>query len=186
MYIFILNAIIYLLTSLLKADKLVLDFDKVVITMKKEDVKIVATNRKARHEYFIEETIEVGLVLKGTEVKSVRQGRVNIKDSYATIKNGEVFINGMHISPYEQGNIYNVDPLRQRKLLLHKREIRKLNSYITQKGYTLIPLSVYIKNGLVKVELAVAKGKKLYDRREDIAKKDAERRIRQHLSPKYQ
>ncbi len=154
--------------------------------MSKEAVKKVATNRKARHEYFIEETIEAGIVLKGTEVKSIRQGRVNIKDSYATIKNGEVFLNGMHVSPYEQGNIYNVDPLRTRKLLLHKREIRKLHSYIMQKGYTLIPLSIYIKNGLVKVELAVAKGKKLYDKREDIARRDAERRIRQHLSPKYQ
>lgn len=154
--------------------------------MSKEAVKKVATNRKARHEYFIEETIEAGIVLKGTEVKSIRQGKVNIKDSYATIKNGEVFLKEMHISPYEQGNIFNVDPLRQRKLLLKKREIRKLNSYIMQKGYTLIPLSIYIKNGLVKVELAVAKGKKLYDKREDIARRDAERRIRQHLSPKYQ
>ena len=119
--------------------------------MKKQEIRKVATNRKARHEYFIEETFETGIVLKGTEVKSIRQGKVNIKDSYATIKNGEVFINGMHISPYEQGNIYNVDPLRQRKLLLNKREIRKLNSYIMQKGYTLIPLSIYIKNGLVKL-----------------------------------
>lgn len=154
--------------------------------MKNQGIKTVATNRKARHEYFIEETIEAGIVLKGTEVKSIRQGKVNIKDSYATIKNGEVFLKEMHISPYEQGNIFNVDPLRQRKLLLKKREIRKLNSYIMQKGYTLIPLSIYIKNGLVKVELAVAKGKKLYDKREDIARRDAERRIRQHLSPKYQ
>jgi SsrA-binding protein len=157
-----------------------------VIAMKNQGIKTVATNRKARHEYFIEETIEAGIVLKGTEVKSIRQGKVNIKDSYATIKNGEVFLKEMHISPYEQGNIFNVDPLRQRKLLLKKREIRKLNSYIMQKGYTLIPLSIYIKNGLVKVELAVAKGKKLYDKREDIARRDAERRIRQHLSPKYQ
>ena len=154
--------------------------------MKNQGIKTVATNRKARHEYFIEETIEAGIVLKGTEVKSIRQGKVNIKDSYATIKNGEVFLKEMHISPYEQGNIFNVDPLRQRKLLLKKREIRKLNSYIMQKGYTLIPLSIYIKNGLVKVELAVAKGKKMYDKREDIARRDAERRIRQHLSPKYQ
>ncbi len=154
--------------------------------MKNQGIKTIATNRKARHEYFIEETIEAGIVLKGTEVKSIRQGKVNIKESYATIKNGEVFLNGMHVSPYEQGNIYNVDPLRQRKLLLNKREIRKLNSYLMQKGYTLVPLSIYIKNGLVKVELAVAKGKKMYDKREDIARKDAERRIRQHLSPKYQ
>jgi len=153
--------------------------------MKKEELKVVATNRKARHEYFIEDTVEAGLALTGTEVKSIRQGRVNVKESYAAIENGEVFVYGMHISPYEQGNIYNVDPLRKRKLLLHKREIRKLNSFIMQKGYTLVPLSIYIKNGLVKMELAVAKGKKLYDKRQDIAKKDAERRMKQHLSEKY-
>ena len=153
--------------------------------MKKENVKIVATNRKARHEYFIEETIEAGLVLKGTEVKSVRQGKINVKESYAVVENGEVYVYNMHISPYEQGNIYNADPIRKRKLLLHKREIRKLDSFIMQKGYTLIPLTVYIKDGLVKVELAAAKGKKLYDKRESIAKKDAERRIQQHASEKY-
>jgi SsrA-binding protein len=153
--------------------------------VKKENVKIVATNRKARHEYFIEETIEAGLVLKGTEVKSVRQGKINVKESYAVVENGEVYVYNMHISPYEQGNIYNVDPIRKRKLLLHKREIRKLDSFIMQKGYTLIPLTVYIKDGLVKVELAAAKGKKLYDKRESIAKKDAERRIQQHASEKY-
>lgn len=152
--------------------------------MKKEELKVVANNRKARHEYFIEDTVETGLVLSGTEVKSIRQGKINVKESYAAIENGEVFIYGMHISPYEQGNIYNVDPLRKRKLLLHKKEIRKLNSYIMQKGYTLVPLRVYIRKGLVKLELAVAKGKKLYDKRQDIAKKDAERRIKQHLSPK--
>lgn len=156
-----------------------------MIYVKKENVKIVATNRKARHEYFIEETIEAGLVLKGTEVKSVRQGKINVKESYAVVENGEVYVYNMHISPYEQGNIYNVDPIRKRKLLLHKREIRKLDSFIMQKGYTLIPLTVYIKDGLVKVELAAAKGKKLYDKRESIAKKDAERRIQQHASEKY-
>lgn len=153
--------------------------------MKKKGTKVVATNRKARHEYFIEDTIEAGLVLTGTEVKSIRQGKINVKESYASIEGGEVFINNMHISPYEQGNIYNVDPIRKRKLLLHKREIRKLAGAITQKGYTLVPLSVYIKDGLVKVELATARGKKLYDKREDIAKKDAERRMRQHASEKY-
>lgn len=153
--------------------------------MSKENVKIVSTNRKARHEYFIEDTIEAGIVLTGTEVKSIRQGKVNIKESYASVENGEVFIHNMHISPYEQGNIYNVDPIRKRKLLLHKREIRKLDAQIAQKGYTLVPLSVYIKNGLVKVELAIAKGKKLYDKREAIAKRDAERRMRQHASEKY-
>lgn len=154
--------------------------------MKKKGTNVLATNRKARHEYFIEDTIEAGLVLTGTEVKSIRQGKVNVKESYASIDGGEVFINNMHISPYEQGNIYNVDPIRKRKLLLHKREIRKLMVAITQKGYTLVPLSVYIKDGLVKVELATARGKKLYDKREDIAKKDAERRILQHSSEKYQ
>ncbi|HEY8361995.1 MAG TPA: SsrA-binding protein SmpB [Tissierellaceae bacterium] len=154
--------------------------------MKKDGIKTVATNRKARHEYFIEDTYEAGIALTGTEVKSVRQGRVNIKDSYATVDRGEVYINNMHISPYEQGNIYNVDPLRKRKLLLHKREIRKLEAAISQKGYTLIPLSVYLKNGLVKIELAIAKGKKLYDKRDDIARKEAERRMLQHTSLKYQ
>jgi SsrA-binding protein len=153
--------------------------------MKKKGTNVVATNRKARYEYFIEDTVETGLVLTGTEVKSIRQGKLNIKDSYASIEKGEVFINNLHISPYEQGNIYNVDPLRKRKLLLHKREIRKLMIAITQQGYTLVPLSVYIKDGLVKVELATAKGKKLYDKRDDIAKKDAERRMQQHLSEKY-
>lgn len=153
--------------------------------MKKLGTKVVATNRKARHEFFIEDTIETGIALKGTEVKSIRQGKLNIKDSYASIDNGEVFINNMHISPYEQGNIFNVDPLRKRKLLLHKREIRRLLGDTMQKGYTLVPLSVYIKDGLVKLELATAKGKKLYDKREDIAKKDAERRMQQHASEKY-
>ncbi len=153
--------------------------------MKKENIKIVATNRKARHEYFIEDTIEAGIALKGTEVKSIRQGKINVKESYAVIENGEVFVYGMHISSYEQGNIYNVDPVRKRKLLLHKKEIRRLAAEVMQKGYTLVPLTVYIRDGLVKVELAVAKGKKLYDKREDIARRDAERRMQQHASEKY-
>lgn len=153
--------------------------------MKKENVKVLARNRKARHEYFIEDTIEAGLVLKGTEVKSIRQGKVNIQEAYAIVENREVHVYSMHISPYEQGNIYNVDPIRKRKLLLHKREIRRLGSLIMQKGYTLIPLSLYLKDGLVKMELAVAKGKKLYDKREAIAKKDAQRRMEQHMSEKY-
>jgi len=153
--------------------------------MKKLGTKVMATNRKARYEFFIEETMEVGLVLTGTEVKSIRQGKLNIKDSYASVENGEVYLNNLHISPYEQGNIFNVDPLRKRKLLLHKREIKKLFISITQKGFTLIPLSVYLKDGLVKVELATAKGKKLYDKRDVIAKKDAARRIEQHSSEKY-
>lgn len=153
--------------------------------MKDSGRKVVATNRKARHEFFIEETYEAGIVLKGTEVKSIRQGKINIKESYASIEKGEVFINNLHISPYEQGNIYNVDPIRKRKLLLHKRQIRKLTDDTMKKGYTLVPLSVYIKDGRVKVEIAVAKGKKLYDKREDIAKKDAMRRMKQHSTEKY-
>lgn len=147
--------------------------------------KILAKNRKARHDYFIEDSLEAGIVLKGTEVKSIRNGRLNLKDSFASIDSGEIFVNNMHISPYEQGNIYNVDPIRKRKLLLHRREINKLLGYIQQKGYSLIPLSVYLKNGKVKIEIGIAKGKKLYDKRADIAKRDAERRIRQHSSEKY-
>ncbi|NLK65125.1 MAG: SsrA-binding protein SmpB [Tissierellia bacterium] len=139
--------------------------------------KIVAKNKQAYHEYFIEEKYEAGLVLVGTEVKSIRQGRVNLKDSYVSIKNGEAFVYNMHISPYEKGNIYNVDPLRPRKLLLNKREIRKLVGLTTLKGYSLIPLSLYLKNGLVKMELSVAKGKKLYDKRQDLARKEAHRRM---------
>ncbi|HBC32653.1 MAG TPA: SsrA-binding protein [Clostridiales bacterium] len=139
--------------------------------------RIVAKNKKAYHEYFIEDKYEAGLVLVGTEVKSIRQGKVNLKDSYVSIKNGEAFVYNMHISPYEKGNIYNVDPLRPRKLLLNKRELRKLIGLTTLKGYSLIPLSLYLKNGLVKMELSVAKGKRIYDKRQDIAKKDAERRM---------
>lgn len=139
--------------------------------------KIVANNKKAYHEYFVEEKYEAGLVLVGTEVKSIRQGKVNLKDSYVGIKSGEAFVYNLHISPYEKGNIYNVDPLRPRKLLLNKRELRKLIGLTTLKGYSLIPLNLYLKNGLVKMELSVAKGKKNYDKRQDLAKKDAERRI---------
>ncbi|HBH13718.1 MAG: SsrA-binding protein [Clostridiales bacterium 38_11] len=143
----------------------------------KDNIKVMARNKKARFDYFIEATYEAGLVLTGTEVKSIRQGKVNLRDSYAQIENGEVFVTGMHISPYEQGNIYNRDPLRKRKLLLNRSEIRKLIGLTTQKGYSLIPLSIYIKDGLVKLELAVAIGKKQYDKRESMAKKDAERRM---------
>lgn len=139
--------------------------------------KIIAKNKQAYHEYFIEEKYEAGLVLAGTEVKSIRQGKVNLKDSYVSIKDGEAFVYNMHISPYEKGNIYNLDPLRPRKLLLNKREIRKLAGLATLKGYSLIPLSLYLKNGLVKMELSVTKGKKLYDKRQDMAKKDAQRRM---------
>ncbi|NLM04346.1 MAG: SsrA-binding protein SmpB [Clostridiales bacterium] len=149
--------------------------------MSRQDKKIVATNRKARHDYFIEETYEAGIELKGTEVKSIRLGKINIRDAYAKIENEEVFIYNMHISPYEQGNIFNVDPLRVRKLLLHKREIRKLIGYTQQRGLTLIALNVYFKNGLVKLELGVARGKAQYDKRHDIAKRDADRRIQREL-----
>jgi len=142
-----------------------------------QGTKNLASNKKAFHEYFIEEKYEAGVVLVGTEVKSIRQGKVNLKDSYVNIKDGEAFVYNMHISPYEKGNIYNVDPLRVRKLLLNKREIRKLVGLITLKGYSIIPLSLYLKNGLVKMEISVAKGKKNYDKREVLAKKDAERRI---------
>ena len=136
---------------------------------------MLAENRKARHEYFIEDTYECGLALVGTEVKSIRAGKVNLRDSYAQVKNGEAFIIGMHISPYEQGNIFNRDPFRQRKLLLHKSEIRRLLKLSQADGYSLIPLKLYLKDGLVKMELAVAKGKKLYDKRHSIAERDAKR-----------
>ena len=147
--------------------------------------KTLATNRKARHEYFIEETYECGIELKGTEVKSIRQGKVNLTDGYASVDNSEVFIKQVHISQYEQGNRFNVDPLRVRKLLLHKHEIRKLIGATTVKGYSLIPLSMYLKHGKVKVELALAKGKKLHDKRQDLAKKDAQRTIERELRGKY-
>jgi SsrA-binding protein len=144
--------------------------------------KIIANNKKARHEYFIEEVYEAGMVLTGTEIKSIRLGKVNIKESYAKIENGELVIYGMHISPYEQGNRYNVEPLRPRKLLLHKQEIRKLIGLTTIKGLTLIPLNLYInESGLAKLELAVARGKKLYDKREDISKRDADRKMQQAI-----
>ncbi|MGO3752074.1 MAG: SsrA-binding protein SmpB [Peptoniphilaceae bacterium] len=152
---------------------------------KKKSDNSIATNRKARHEYFIEETMEAGIELKGTEVKSLRGGKANISDSYAEIEDGEIFLENMHISPYEQGNIYNVDPLRKRKLLLHKSEIRKLDKDITLKGYTLIPLKVYLTRGKVKVELALARGKKLYDKRQSLAKKDANRKIEQAMKERY-
>ena len=144
-------------------------------------IKQISKNPTAYHNYNIEEKIEAGIVLSGTEIKSIRPGKVNLKDTYAIIKNGEVFIVGMHISPYEQGNIFNKDPLRDRKLLLNKREIAKLIGLIKQKGYSLIPISLYFKGDLVKVELGVGKGKKLYDKRQDLAKKDAERQIAYQL-----
>ena len=144
----------------------------------KRNKTLVANNKKARHDYFIEEVYEAGIVLTGTEIKSIRAGKVSIKESYAKIENGEMIVYGMNISPYEQGNRFNVDPLRPRKLLLHKQEIRKLIGYTTLKGLTIVPLTVYInEDGRAKMEIAVARGKKLYDKRDDIAKRDAERRM---------
>lgn len=148
------------------------------------NTKLIAKNPTAYHNYFIEDKLETGIVLFGTEIKSIRAGKVNLKDSYANIKNGEVFIYGMHISPYEHGNIYNKDPLRTRKLLLNKREINKLTGLIKQKGLTLIPISLYFNGNFLKIELGVGKGKKLYDKRQDIAKKDAEIRIKKQMSLK--
>lgn len=148
------------------------------------NTKLIAKNPVAYHNYTIESTLEAGIVLSGTEIKSIRAGKANLKDSYAIIKDGECFIYGMHISPYEHGNIYNKDPLRTRKLLLNKKEINKLFGLIKQKGYTLVPIKLYFKGSLVKLELGIGKGKKLYDKREDIAKKDAQRRIEQALKNK--
>lgn len=144
------------------------------------DIKLISKNPTAFHNYSIENKLEVGIVLSGTEIKSIRNGKANLKDSYAIIKNNEVYVVGLHISPYEHGNIFNKDSLRDRKLLLNKREINKLIVMTKQKGYSLVPLNMYFKGSLVKIELGVGKGKKLYDKREDIAKKDAERRMRQH------
>ncbi len=144
--------------------------------------KLIANNKKARHDYFIEEVYDAGIVLTGTEIKSIRQGKVNLKESFAKVENAELFVYSMHISPYEQGNRYNVDPLRPRKLLLHKAEIRKLIGYTTLKGLTLVPLNLYLdEKGRAKMEIAVARGKKLYDKREDIAKRDSDRRIQQEM-----
>ena len=149
-----------------------------------EGEKTVVTNRKARHQYHILETIEAGIVLQGTEVKSLRQGKVNLGDAYAKIKDGEVWLVEMHISPYEQGNVFNHEPRRPRKLLLHKREIKRLLGKVQERGLTLIPLRIYFKRGKAKVELALAKGKRLYDRREDIKRRDEEREISRSLRRK--
>ncbi|MEG0918855.1 MAG: SsrA-binding protein SmpB [Anaerovoracaceae bacterium] len=142
--------------------------------------RLIANNKKARFDYFVDESYEAGIVLTGTEIKSIRQGKANIKESYARVENGEVFVYGMNISPYDHGNNFNVDPLRPRKLLLNKKEITKLIGYTTQKGLTLIPLKLYINtDGRAKMELGVCRGKKLYDKRADIAKKDSDRKIQQ-------
>ena len=144
-------------------------------------IKTVATNNKAYHDYFIEQKYEAGISLSGTEVKSIRGGKVNLRDCFARIQNGEIFVFGMHISPYEQGNIYNRDPLRTRKLLMHKREITRLLGLVSRDGYALIPTSVYFKNGKVKIELGLAKGKKNYDKRESSKERDAAREIDKHM-----
>ena len=141
------------------------------------NTKLIAKNPTAYHNYIIEEKLEVGIVLSGTEIKSIRTGKINLKDSYANIRNSEIFICGMHISPYEQGNIFNKDPLRNRKLLLNKREINKLIGLTKQKGYSLVPISIYFKGSFVKLSLGIGKGKKLHDKRQDLAKKDAQKQI---------
>ena len=152
--------------------------------MEKKGIKIAAQNRKAYHDYFVEDRLEAGIELKGTEVKSIRGGRVNLKDSYCVAKDGELFALSMHISPYEKGNIFNKDPLRARKLLMHRSEINKLEGKIREKGLTLVPLQVYFKGSLVKVEIGLARGKKLYDKRDDIAKKDQRREVERDYKQK--
>ena len=145
--------------------------------MEKKGVKIAAQNRKAHHDYYVEEKYEAGIELAGTEVKSVRAGTLNLKDSYCSVKEGELFVHGMHISPYEKGNIFNKDPVRPRRLLMHKREIRKLHALVKQDGYTLVPLSVYFKDARVKVEVGLCKVKKNYDKRDAAAQRDAKREM---------
>lgn len=152
----------------------------------KEAQKLIANNKKAYHDYFIDETYEAGVVLHGTEVKSIRMGKCSIKESFIRIENGEVFVYGMHVSPYEKGNIFNKDPLRVKKLLMHRAEINRLAGRVAEKGYTLVPLQVYFKEGKVKVEIGLARGKKLYDKREDIAKKDARREIEREFKARNQ
>ena len=150
-------------------------FEEVAMAKGKESQKLIANNKKAYHDFFIDETYECGIALHGTEVKSMRMGKCSIKEAFVRIEDGEVFVYGMHVSPYEKGNIFNKDPLRVKKLLLHKYEINKLLGKIKEKGYTLVPLQVYFKDGKVKVEIGLARGKKLYDKREAIAKKDQRR-----------
>ena len=151
---------------------------------KTKGIKLIANNKKVFHDYFIEDTYETGIALAGTEVKSLRMGKCSIKEAFIRIENAEVFVYGMHISPYEKGNIFNKDPLRVKKLLLHKQEITKLLGKIKEKGYTLVPLQVYFKDGKAKVEIGLARGKKLYDKREDIAKKDARRETEREFKVK--
>ncbi len=149
-----------------------------------QGIKTIAQNRKAYHDYFVEDKTECGIALFGTEVKSIRQGKVNLKESWAQVRKNEVWVEGMHISPYEQGNIYNRDPLRPKKLLLHRKEISKLDSLVMRQGYTLIPLEIYFKDGRVKVMLGLCKGKQLHDKRDSVAKKDSEREIQRALRQK--
>jgi len=150
----------------------------------KETQKLIANNKKAYHDYFIDETYEAGVALHGTEVKSMRMGKCSIKESFIRIENGEIFVYGMHISPYEKGNIFNKDPLRVKKLLMHRYEINKLAGKIQEKGYTLVPLQVYFRNGRVKTQIGLARGKKLYDKRQDIAKKDQRRETEREFKVK--
>ncbi len=152
---------------------------------KEKGTRLIANNKKAYHDYFIDETYEAGIELAGTEVKSLRQGNCSIKESYVSIDKGQVYINKMHINPYEKGNIFNKDPLRKRKLLLHKYEINKLIGRTKEKGYTIVPLKVYFSGSLVKVEIGLARGKKLYDKREDIAKKDQKREAERDFKVKF-
>lgn len=152
--------------------------------MAKENSKLIANNKKARHDYFLEETYEAGIALHGTEVKSLRMGKCSIKESFIRIENGEMMIYGMHVSPYEKGNIFNKDPMRPKKLLMHRAEIRKLQGKLAEQGYTLVPVQIYFKGGLVKVQVALAKGKKLYDKRQDIAKKDQRREAEREFKVK--
>ena len=152
--------------------------------MSKEAVKLIANNKKAYHDYFIDETYEAGISLAGTEVKSIRMGKCSVKESFVKLEKGELYIYGMHISPYEKGNIFNKDPLRVKKLLMHKYEINKLAGKVAEKGYTLVPLQVYFKDGRVKTEVGLARGKKLYDKRQDIAKKDQRREAEKEFKVK--
>ncbi len=149
-----------------------------------QGIKIIAQNKKAYHDYFVDEKIECGIALFGTEVKSIRQGKVNLKESWAQIRKGEMWVEGLHISPYEQGNVFNRDPLRPKKLLLHKSEIRKYDAQVMRQGFTLIPLEMYLKNGRVKIQLGLCKGKQLHDKRDSLAKRDSDREIRRVLREK--
>ena len=153
--------------------------------MEKQGVKIMATNREARHEYFVEEEFEAGIELSGTEVKSIRQGTLNLKDAWCGVKDGQLLLNQMHISPYDHGNRFNPDPRRVRRLLMHKREIMRLYGKVKQDGYSIIPLSVYLKGSLVKVKIGLCKGKKLYDKRQSAAEKDAKRQIERAMKERY-